>query len=55
MMELSEIDAAGNRTGSLDRLHAIGMSIGSKVAHNKVKGTYEIAEAILVEEEPAID
>ena len=46
MVELSEIDAAGNRTGSFDRLHANAMTVGSKVAHDRVKGTCEIAEVI---------
>ena len=41
--DLSELDAAGNRTGCMDRLHANSMRIGSKVASEDAKGTYEIA------------
>ena len=46
MMQLSEMDAAGNRTGALDRLHDNAMDIGSKVSHRRLKGTYEIAEVV---------
>ena len=54
MMELSELDAVGNRTGSLDRLHANAMTVGSKVAHDRIKGMYEIVEVIQSDAVPAI-
>ena len=54
MVELSELDAAGNTTGPLDRLYANPMTVGSKVAHDRVKGTYEIAEVIQSDAGPAI-
>jgi len=54
MMELSEIDAGGMRTGGHDKLNANSMKVGSRVHHPKTKGTYEIAKVVEIDGGQAI-